>query len=272
MKLSHIFRASLSSVLLAGGVIHAFAESETITKLYDVSPTGSVSVENVNGKITVTAWDGDGVSMEAVKSANSREGLDGIKINVKSSDSRLEIITRLPKTRGWFGRTKTYGAKVDYLLRVPPSIKIRRAASVNGSVSIDGVQGGVWASTVNGRIVSSGVNGTIELSTVNGSVTCETSTQSASDSIDISTVNGGVVLGLLKSVDADLKATTVNGSIKSEFALSKTEMSGHRKLRGVIGDGGLPVAVTTVNGSIRLRKTEAVTVSPRRPRIESETR
>lgn len=252
-------------MVLTTGVFHASAKSETITKSYDLPPSGSVSVENVNGKITVTAWDGDGVRMEAVKSANSQEGLEGIKINVKSTDSRLEITTTLPKTRGWFGRKKNYGAKVDYVLRVPSAIKVRKAGSVNGSVDINGVQGGVSASTVNGQITSIGVNGSIDLSTVNGSVTCQTSTSSAGDSIEISTVNGGVVLGLAKTVNADLKASTVNGSIKSELALSEADVSGHRKLRGVIGDGGLPIKLSTVNGSIRIQKTEAVEVLSRRP-------
>jgi len=254
VKTMHPVRMSLLMFLLAGGAFCASAESEAIKKAYDVSANGSLSVENVNGKITVTTWDGNAVKMAAVKSANSQEGLDGIKVIVKSTVNSLEITTTLPRKKGWFGRGKNYGAKVDYVLQVPSTIRIRKAASVNGNVTIAGVQGGVRASTVNGGISSSGLNGSVELSTVNGLVKCETFTSSPKYSIEISTVNGGVELALPATINARLKVNTVNGSIKSELAFSDTKVSRRREVRATIGKGGVAVGLSTVNGGIRIRK------------------
>jgi DUF4097 and DUF4098 domain-containing protein YvlB len=109
-----------------------------------------------------------------------------------------------------------------------------------------------------------------EAESVNGSVKCGTSTSSAKESIKISTVNGSVELKLPASTNADLKAGAVNGSIKSELAFSETNVSGSRKVRATIGEGGLPVDLCTGNGSMQIRKAGAVKGASRQPRIELE--
>lgn len=247
--------------MLAVGMSPASADTESVTKKYELSPDASVSIQNVNGNITVVAWDGKDVKLEAEKSANSQEGLDGIRIVEKSTPKGLEISTELPKKRGWFGGTKNYKAKVTYVLHVPPSIHLRKVESVNGSVSITGVQGGVNATTVNGTITSKQSNGSIELNTVNGSVRCEAFTSSEEDSIEISTVNGSVELKLLATINGDLKVNTVNGSIKSDLPFSQTDVSGRRKLRAQLGSGGVTIDLETINGSVRLKKAEPMSVS-----------
>lgn len=249
--------------LLFAGVAGALAETESVEKNFAISAKGAVTIKNVNGKLTVATWDGDGVKMEAEKSASSQEGLDGIKINTKSTADSLEITTELPKKRGWFGRTKNYKAKVNYVLHVPSSVHLKKVESVNGSVSISGVKGGVNASTVNGSLTSRGLDGSIDLETVNGSVKCETYTSKSGESIEISTVNGSVELKLPKGINGNLNVKTVNGSIKSDLPFSRTDVSGRRKLRAQLGEGGVSIDLETVNGSVRLRKAAEMSVSSR---------
>src|SRR6266700_1632529 len=47
---------------------------------------------------------------------------------------------------------------------------------------------------------------------------------------------------------------TVNGDVETDFPLMVTGRLGPRSLRGTIGSGGRRLALETVNGSIRLRK------------------
>jgi len=64
MKRENTIRTGLSMLFLAGGVFCASAESETIRATHDLSRTGTVSVEKVNGKMTVTTWDGEWIDHE----------------------------------------------------------------------------------------------------------------------------------------------------------------------------------------------------------------
>jgi len=56
------------------------------------------------------------------------------------------------------------------------------------------------------------------------------------------------------SASADLEATTVNGSIDSDFPITMRGRMTPQSLRGRIGDGGRDLKLTTVNGGITIRK------------------
>jgi DUF4097 and DUF4098 domain-containing protein YvlB len=51
-----------------------------------------------------------------------------------------------------------------------------------------------------------------------------------------------------------VRATTVNGEIETDFPLTITGKFGPRRLNGTIGSGGRRLDLSTVNGSIKLRK------------------
>src|SRR6266536_1229595 len=68
------------------------------------------------------------------------------------------------------------------------------------------------------------------------------------------TVNGAITLELPADLSTEVRATTVNGDIQTDFPLMVTGRLGPRSLRGTIGSGGRRLALETVNGSIRLRK------------------
>ncbi|HEV2750413.1 MAG TPA: DUF4097 family beta strand repeat-containing protein, partial [Gemmatimonadales bacterium] len=74
------------------------------------------------------------------------------------------------------------------------------------------------------------------------------------DALDFATVNGGITLDLPANLSTEVKASTVNGEIETDFPLTITGRFGPRRLNGTIGSGGRRLALSTVNGSIRLRK------------------
>src|SRR3989441_12684060 len=74
------------------------------------------------------------------------------------------------------------------------------------------------------------------------------------DGVEFRTVNGGITLDLPPSLSAEVRAETVNGEIFTDFPLTVTGKLGPRRVTGTIGGGGRQLAVSTVNGNIRLRK------------------
>jgi DUF4097 and DUF4098 domain-containing protein YvlB len=59
---------------------------------------------------------------------------------------------------------------------------------------------------------------------------------------------------LPEGLNADVKASTVNGDIQTDFPLTVTGKISRRKLEGTIGSGGRTLELSTVNGGIELRK------------------
>ena len=74
--------------------------------------------------------------------------------------------------------------------------------------------------------------------------------------ISLSTVNGGIQLGLPKDVSAHLKATTVHGSLSSDFDLPvrRVGFGPGSTLDAQIGTGGAEISLRTVNGGINLTR------------------
>jgi DUF4097 and DUF4098 domain-containing protein YvlB len=56
------------------------------------------------------------------------------------------------------------------------------------------------------------------------------------------------------NLSADVEATTVNGSVESDFPIVVRGRMQAGSLKGRIGEGGRVLDLTTVNGSIRLEK------------------
>ena len=76
------------------------------------------------------------------------------------------------------------------------------------------------------------------------------------DGATFKSVNGGITLRLPVVVDADLRAETLNGSISADFPITVTGQFSPRRLNGTIGNGGRPLTLSTVNGSIKLLKSQ----------------
>ena len=124
---------------------------------------------------------------------------------------------------------------------------------VNGDVRAIAGSGDVEANTVNGSIRIS-TAGYAEAQTVNGEIVASLGRATWSDALEFRTVNGGITLDLPAGLSTEVRAKTVNGDIQTDFPLMVTGRLGPRSLHGTIGSGGRRLALETVNGSIRLRK------------------
>jgi hypothetical protein len=152
----------------------------------------------------------------------------------------------------WHSNTENNDVTVDFEVQVPAGVEFN-GQTVNGEMSAEGLRGDVRASTVNGsvRVTTTGL---AEASTVNGSVYAQMGRADWTDDLEFSTVNGGITLILPGKLDTDVRASTVNGDIESDYPLMITGKFGPRRLRGTIGAGGRGLSLSTVNGEIRLKK------------------
>jgi len=212
--------------------------------------TGTVSLENVNGDVYVTAWDRNEVKVDAVKIADSAEKLADARIVVDADTNSVHIETK-------YGRQHNNNnpASVDYRLTIPKGANLDSLELVNGTLEISGVKGDVKASCVNGELKASGLTGQAHLETVNGRLEATFEKLDSNQRIKMSSVNGSIDLAVPANANAEFDADTVSGSIRNDFGFHEDDedIVGH-EVSGTLGDGAARVKLNNVNGAIRIHK------------------
>lgn len=221
----------------------------------------ALSVHNINGAIEVTPSPDDTVSVHARKDGPASARAE-VRIEVREHDGGVSVCTLYPgMTMGDDGRCSgkahdTGDVDVQFTVAVPAGVGFV-GRTVNGSVKTEALPGEVEASTVNGS-VKIGAAGTARAKAVNGSISVEISDPESTAPLSFETVNGSITLALPSAANADLRASTVHGKIRTDFGLPvKTGMGPGASVRGQLGSGGRTIELATVNGSIRIAKTDS---------------
>ena len=231
-------------------------QREEFHQTYSLSPTGRISLENINGGVQIKVWDRAAVQVDAVKKAYRRDRLAEAKIEVNATEENIRINTEYPDENQTFRRGEgryDNPATVEYTLTVPRKAVLESIELVNGSIDIDGVEGTVKASSINGRVIARGLLGEAKLSTINGPLEATFTQLDESKPISLGSVNGNVTLIIPSNANAAIRAGTVHGGISTDFGIpvKHGEYVGH-SLDGQIGAGGPQIKLGNVNGSIKV--------------------
>jgi Putative adhesin len=222
-----------------------------------------LEVKGVNGDVRATLASGAEAVVNARKHAR-RSDPEDVQIKVVESDDGITICAVYPTPprarqenscepgESWHSNTDNNDVVVDFDVQVPAGVEFH-GQTVNGEMSAEGLKADVRASTVNGSVKVS-TTGLAEASTVNGSVYAEMGRADWSSDLEFSTVNGGITLIMPGKLDTEIRASTVNGDIESDWPLMVTGRFNNRRLHGTIGAGGRELNLSTVNGEIRLKK------------------
>lgn len=249
-------------VLVSSASAEKFSRTET--KIFDISPTGSVDVENVNGSIKVESWDKNQVSLEVTKTvrASDRDEADeyfaDLRVEIKSGNDFLQVKTRYPHDLGggffdWlFHGGSRYGG-VEYVLKVPSTVRLD-VGSTNGSIRVREVVGKVRAHSTNGRIVLEEVGGVVDGFTTNGGITARISDKVELRELRLGTTNGGISVYCPENINADIYAHTTNGGIHTDFPITVQGSFSHNSIEGRINKGGNEIRLHTTNGGISIYK------------------
>lgn len=242
-------RVVLSLAMVVAAAILAepsFAFDEVFQQTYLLERGGRFQLQNVNGSVEVTGWDRQEVEVRAVKSARrNRADLERVQIEVEAQLDSVRVETRYPKDEG-------VDVHVEYRVRVPRHVALRRIATVNGSVRVTGVEATGELRSVNGNVEVSDSSGRLSAHTTNGNVRVELRQLEPGGLVSLDTVNGSVVLALPPDADAMLDARSVNGELRSELPATLGSSLGSREFHARLGAGGTPIRMRTVNGAIHV--------------------
>lgn len=253
MKMKYALVTSLALVM-AGWASAGPEYEEVFDQSYSLGGDGRVSLENINGDVSIEVWERDEVRVHAVKSASSPELLEELEVAVQAGGDSVRIETHYPsmKSSDRHHEHRSF-TKVEYTLTVPRGAMLRTIDLVNGSLKVVGVEGGIEAETVNGDIVVRDCSGSAELATVNGGIEAYIERLGYGDEIEMDSVNGPLDLYLSRSISADIAAESVHGSLGNDFGIDvrKGKYVGS-DFHGSVGGGGAQVSLETVNGSIKV--------------------
>src|SRR6188768_2931825 len=227
---------------------------EKFEQSYPLNPNGRVNVSNINGSITVEAWDRNEVKLEVTKIADSREtmALVDVKITAQPEYFRVETDVQHGNYNDVNNRNnRNRRLEVQYRLKVPKGAVLNEIGSVNGPITLSNFTNVIKASAVNGGIIANNLRGRVDLSTVNGEVKAGFDSLNSGTSLALDTVNGKVNLEVPSDINATIKADSLNGSIINEFGLPvrKGKPVG-RDLHGRIGTGEVQIKLSAVNGGL----------------------
>jgi DUF4097 and DUF4098 domain-containing protein YvlB len=251
--------------LLGCPILAGAAVTEEFHQTYPLTANGELRLDNVNGKVRITAWDRAEVKVDAIKRAQTQEALDALQIEATAKPEQVRIHTEYPKGKA-NKHQKNDSASVDYELKVPAGVHLEGIEVVNANVEIEGVTGRVNASTVNGTLTVKGLASDSKLETVNGSVEAAFQKFDGVKSVTLKSVNGELQLKLPSDTNAEVSAKSLNGTIHGDAGLTVTKkFPVGSDLHGTLGKGEARIKLETVNGSIRVRSSGTATSLLRMP-------
>ena len=222
----------------------------------------AIEIKDVNGDVRAEAAAGDEVEVVATKRARKSDPGE-VKIEVVEHAGGVTICAVYPSKKGRRpnecrpgegGRmnVEDNDVHVEFTVRVPREVRFT-GRTVNGSIEAKSLGADVEAYSVNGSVAIS-TAGAAQAETVNGSIRASLGSASGSEPLEFRTVNGGIRLELPAEVGAQVRAETLNGDISTDFPLEVEGRFNRNRLSGTIGGGGRELRLTTVNGSIQLRR------------------
>jgi DUF4097 and DUF4098 domain-containing protein YvlB len=252
-------------------------EKETIRQTFPAATR--LELDNVDGSVHVTGYNGSEVVMEAEKTidAESQDRLEAakhdVKLDVSESGGEVKLFVDGPFRchcgDGGSGirdhRHLGYRVKYDFELKVPASAILRLATVNGGHIRVENTSGDFDLSNVNGSIEVDEASGSGNVHTVNGKITA-TFASNPSKATSFKTINGTIEASFRPNLAADVQLKTFNGGAYTDFPVTAlpnaTPVAEHRNGRFVyrsdrssavrIGTGGPEYKFETLNGSIRI--------------------
>jgi hypothetical protein len=228
---------------------------------------GDVNVRpGQSGEIVVTISE----KRSAPDQKRYERSLETLQLNTDADDTGVVLYVG-NDDRDWHGRDNCRGCRVDYQFDVvvPVDTQLNVSTVNDGRIDIAGVSGSVSAGNVNGPIAVSKMRNCSELNSVNGEVSLDFAAPPG-ENCNIETINGDITLTMPDDSDFDVSMDLFNGRMLTQLPVDglampakveHIESNGHHTYRieqqaGVrIGAGGPTFTISSMNGDIRIQKT-----------------
>ena len=229
-----------------------------------LAPGQKVWIRNRSGEVTIEAAEDESLTVEAVKTWH-RSGPETVEIMAVPHEGGVTICAVWEAAASRCDPEAEYGltdlrhtdVNVQFTVHVPRGVAID-ASTVNGELEVMDVEAPVTTKTFNGKIHAHVLQAPFSATTVNGEIDVNLGFPNGrrGGEVSLATVNGSIMAAILRGLNANLEAKTVNGKVESELPVRITGTFTSKQVVGRLGSGGPRLQVSTVNGSIQLTELE----------------
>jgi hypothetical protein len=227
------------------GARHCETRQETLS-------AGPLAVDaGPNGGIQVEGWDQTGIQVLAIVTAHAdseeRARALASEVDVQTAGNRV-------RASGPSGLDDE-GWSVSYRIRVPRQNDLELDAN-NGGISITGVGGTIQFKTQNGGVHLVDLSGSVRGRAQNGGLNVSLGGQTwDGEGLDVETTNGGIMLAIPETYNAQLETRTVNGGFRTDLPMTvQGELNTRHGLTTTLGAGGAPLRLRTTNGGVNIKR------------------
>jgi DUF4097 and DUF4098 domain-containing protein YvlB len=275
---SSLVAALISCVALAAPTLAQAQEQSgpdrVAVTLTDPSRPALVKASLVNGGITVKAYDGKEVIVEARARYHDRESSRSESGNMKRIVVSSTGLSVEAENNEVHVSTDSYARPIDLTISVPVHTSLKLSAVNDGNIVVTGVDGELDVNDVNGSVTLNNVSGSAVAHALNGRLLA-TFTRVNQKPMAFSSLNGDIDVTFPTDLKANLSLKSDRGEIFSDFEVQvqasapqqtveddrknggKYVVKIDKAVHGTIGGGGPEMQFTNFNGSIYIRKAGA---------------
>lgn len=272
MFLSNAGRLALATLALGAGAAKMMGQAggdRIPVTLSDPSRPAHVKVSMVNGGITVKAYDGKEVVVEArVRNRENARNEGGPKriaisttgLSVEEENNEVNI------------NTDSYMHPIDVTVSVPVHTSLKLRAVNDGDIVVTGVNGDLDVDDVNGSVTLNNIAGSAVAHALNGHLTATFARVDGQKAMAFSSLNGNIDVTFPADLKADVSIRSDQGDVFSDFDVQlkaaaaqpvvedgrghggKYRVKVDKTVHGTINGGGPEIQFRNFQGQIYIRK------------------
>lgn len=233
------------------------------TKTFKVTGIPEVQLDTFDGAIEVHSWDRPEVEVEIERRAMDQGLVDEISVSAEQRGNQIVVKVTGPSRRD--------RGQIQVGFHIGPSARLRvamprashlTAASGDGSITVEDLDGKLTLRTSDGSVRGSRLAGEIHVRSADGSIRMDR----VEGALDLETEDGSIVLEARPSV---LRARTADGTIRLRIE-SDTTMTGDWDVQ--TGDGSVTLSLPNGFNGLLDAETRDGSVRANHPAIADEQR
>jgi len=229
----------LVAAILAATAPPAMAQQQ-ITKRANVAPDATVEVSNVQGRVTITAWDKNEVELVAELESPK----DELEFEATQRNVRIEV----DRPKGNYGRGNDQDANLT--LRVPARARLI-VDTVSADIGVTGARGEQSLESVSGEVRTQAFDAAVKAASVSGEVIVAGNGGKAAVTTD--NVSGSsVVTGVRGSYRGEVVSGEIKATVAAAELLEVSTVSGEIDVSAELTPSAR-VEMESVSGSVTLR-------------------
>ena len=240
-----------------------------VVKLDDPARPALIKASLVNGGITVKAYDGQEVIVEARARNEERERPSNGPKRLNISTTGLSIEEENNEVRV---STESYARTIDLTISVPVHTSVKLRAVNDGDITVTGVDGDLDVDDINGSVTLNNVSGSAVAHALNGHVRATFIKVNPQKPMAFSSLNGDIDVTFPADLKANVGIKSDRGDVFSDFDVQLQASApqqvvedgrGHggkyrvridKTVHGTINGGGPEYQFTNFQGQIYIRK------------------